>query len=68
MAMWMATIVAPIQIVAGDQQPQHAGAQPVKIMAMEGHFESHGRALYCSRPNQAAENWSTRSGFQNSAL
>src|SRR6516164_1091432 len=42
MAMWMATLVAPIQILAGDQHGldtlEH---QPVKIMAMEGHFDSH---------------------------
>jgi cytochrome d ubiquinol oxidase subunit I len=42
MAMWMAAIVAPIQILAGDAHGintlQH---QPVKIMAMEGHYDSH---------------------------
>src|SRR6185312_14708765 len=42
MAMWMATIVAPIQILAGDQHGLNTLAhQPTKIMAMEGHFESH---------------------------
>lgn len=42
MAMWMAAIVAPIQIFAGDQHGINTVAhQPVKIMAMEGHFESH---------------------------
>jgi cytochrome d ubiquinol oxidase subunit I len=42
MAMWMATIVAPIQIFAGDQHGLNTlEHQPVKIMAMEGHFESH---------------------------
>lgn len=42
MAMWMAAIVAPIQIVVGDQHGLNTLAhQPVKIMAMEGHFESH---------------------------
>ena len=42
MAMWMATIVAPIQILAGDQHGLNTlEHQPVKIMAMEGHFESH---------------------------
>ena len=45
MAMWMAALVAPIQIVAGDLHGlstlEH---QPAKILAMEGHFESspHG--------------------------
>src|SRR5215468_9613553 len=42
MAMWMATIVAPIQILAGDQHGLNTlEHQPVKIMAMEGHFTSH---------------------------
>jgi cytochrome bd ubiquinol oxidase subunit I len=42
MAMWMATLVAPIQILAGDQHGLNTlEHQPVKIMAMEGHFESH---------------------------
>jgi cytochrome d ubiquinol oxidase subunit I len=42
MAMGMIAVVAPLQILAGDQQGlntlQH---QPVKIMAMEGHFRSY---------------------------
>ncbi len=41
MAMWMAAVVAPIQIVAGDihglNTLQH---QPAKIAAMEGHWET----------------------------
>jgi cytochrome d ubiquinol oxidase subunit I len=42
MAMWMATLVAPIQIFAGDQHGLNTlEFQPVKIMAMEGHFQSH---------------------------
>jgi cytochrome d ubiquinol oxidase subunit I len=42
MAMWMATLVAPIQILAGDQHGLNTlEHQSVKIMAMEGHFESH---------------------------
>ena len=42
MAMWMAALVAPIQILAGDMQGLNTlKYQPVKIMAMEGHFESH---------------------------
>lgn len=42
MAMWMAAIVAPIQIFAGDMHGLNTlEHQPVKIMAMEGHFESH---------------------------
>jgi cytochrome d ubiquinol oxidase subunit I len=42
MAMWMAAIVAPIQIVLGDAQGLNTlEHQPVKVMAMEGHFQSH---------------------------
>jgi cytochrome d ubiquinol oxidase subunit I len=42
MAMWMATLVAPIQILAGDQHGLNTlEHQPVKIMAMEGHYHSH---------------------------
>ena len=42
MAMGMAAIVAPIQIVAGDLHGLNTlGHQPVKVMAMEGHFQSH---------------------------
>src|SRR3979411_1631553 len=42
MAMWMGAWVAPIQILAGDQHGLNTlEHQPVKIMAMEGHFESH---------------------------
>src|SRR6187551_1769871 len=42
MAMWMAALVAPIQIFAGDQHGLNTHHyQPVKIMALEGHFQSH---------------------------
>ena len=42
MAMWMAALVAPIQIVAGDQHGLNTlEHQPAKVMAMEGHFQSH---------------------------
>jgi cytochrome bd ubiquinol oxidase subunit I len=42
MAMWMAAIVAPVQILAGDAHGLNTlEHQPVKIMAMEGHYESH---------------------------
>jgi cytochrome d ubiquinol oxidase subunit I len=42
MAMWMAALVAPVQILAGDQQGLNTlEYQPAKIMAMEGHFQSH---------------------------
>nr|CAD6597493.1 cytochrome ubiquinol oxidase subunit I [Rhizobium sp. Khangiran2] len=42
MAMWMLTIVAPMQILAGDMHGLNTlEHQPVKVMAMEGHYESH---------------------------
>src|ERR1700744_5446915 len=42
MAMWMAALGAAIQIPAGAQHGLNPlEHQPVKIMAMEGHFESH---------------------------
>ncbi|EJN11453.1 cytochrome bd-type quinol oxidase, subunit 1 [Bradyrhizobium sp. YR681] len=42
MAMWMAALVAPVQILAGDQHGLNTLAhQPAKVMAMEGHYQSH---------------------------
>lgn len=42
MAMWMAAIVTPLQIFAGDLHGLNTlEHQPAKVMAMEGHFESH---------------------------
>lgn len=42
MAMWMAAIVAPVQIFAGDLQGLNTlEYQPAKVMAMEGHFSSY---------------------------
>ncbi|WP_290488763.1 cytochrome ubiquinol oxidase subunit I, partial [Hyphomonas sp. UBA3988] len=49
MAMWMLAIVAPLQVVAGDFHGVNTYEhQPVKVMAMEGHYESHpeGAPLY----------------------
>jgi len=49
MAMWMAAVVVPIQIVAGDMHGINTlEHQPQKVMAMEGHYESHaeGAPLY----------------------
>lgn len=41
MAMWMAAVVAPLQIVAGDLHGLNTlEHQPIKIAAMEGHFET----------------------------
>ena len=40
MAMWMAALVAPLQILAGDQQGLNTlEHQPVKVLAMEGDFD-----------------------------
>ncbi|MDE2341566.1 MAG: cytochrome ubiquinol oxidase subunit I, partial [Alphaproteobacteria bacterium] len=42
MAMWMAALVAPVQIFAGDQHGLNTLVhQPIKVMAMEGHYQSH---------------------------
>ena len=42
MAMGMIAVVAPLQILAGDQHGLNTQEyQPVKIMAMEGHFKSY---------------------------
>ncbi len=41
MAMWMALLVAPIQIVAGDMHGLNTlEHQPAKVAAMEGHWET----------------------------
>src|SRR4029077_19649630 len=58
MAMWMATLVAPIQILAGDQHGLNTlEHQPTKIMAMEGHYQSHkdgAPLILFGLPDQAA--------------
>ena len=42
MAMWMAALVAPVQIFAGDLHGLNTlEHQPIKVMAMEGHYDSH---------------------------
>ncbi|MET0374620.1 MAG: cytochrome ubiquinol oxidase subunit I [Rhizorhabdus sp.] len=42
MAMWMASLVAPVQILAGDAHGLNTlEHQPAKVMAMEGHYQSH---------------------------
>jgi len=49
MAMWMAVLVTPLQIFAGDLHGINTlEHQPAKVMAMEGHFDSHpeGAPLY----------------------
>ncbi|MEO1910807.1 MAG: cytochrome ubiquinol oxidase subunit I [Paracoccus sp. (in: a-proteobacteria)] len=56
MAMWMAAVFAPVQIFLGDMHGLNTlEHQPAKVMAMEGHFESHpdGAPLYLfGLPNQ----------------
>jgi cytochrome d ubiquinol oxidase subunit I len=58
MAMWMATLVAPIQILAGDQHGLNTlEYQPAKVMAMEGHYRSHPNGaplVLFGIPDQAA--------------
>ena len=42
MAMWMAALVAPVQIFVGDMHGLNTlDHQPAKVMAMEGHYTSH---------------------------
>jgi cytochrome d ubiquinol oxidase subunit I len=58
MAMGMIIVVAPLQILAGDLHGLNTlEHQPVKIMAMEGHYDSHpdGAPLFLfGIPNQEA--------------
>ncbi len=59
MAMWMAAIVAPVQIFLGDLHGLNTlEHQPVKVLAMEGHFENSPNgaplALF-GWPNQDAQ-------------
>ncbi len=58
MAMWMAAVVAPIQILAGDAHGLNTlEHQPAKIMAMEGHYRSHPNGapmILFGLPDQAA--------------
>lgn len=57
MAMWMAALVTPIQIFAGDLHGLNTFEhQPVKVMAMEGHFDSYpdgAPLILFGVPNQA---------------
>jgi cytochrome d ubiquinol oxidase subunit I len=59
MAMWMAALVAPIQIVVGDFHGLNTlEHQPAKIMAMEGHFESYPNGaplILIGQPDSEAE-------------
>jgi cytochrome bd ubiquinol oxidase subunit I len=58
MAMWMAAIVAPIQVVAGDFHGLNTlEHQPTKIAAMEGHWERQTGAplILFAIPDEEAE-------------
>lgn len=58
MAMWMAVVVAPMQIIAGDLHGLNTlKYQPAKIAAMEGHFETQAGAplIFFGVPNPAQE-------------
>jgi cytochrome bd ubiquinol oxidase subunit I len=59
MAMWMLVTVAPLQILAGDQHGLNTlEYQPAKVMAMEGHFQSHpdgAPLILFGLPNQAEQ-------------
>jgi cytochrome d ubiquinol oxidase subunit I len=58
MAMWMATLVAPLQIVVGDLHGLNTlEHQPAKIAALEGHFETQAGAplILFGLPDMAAE-------------
>ncbi len=59
MALWMAAIVAPIQIFAGDLHGLNTlEHQPMKVAAMEGHYETRKGApliLFGLPDNEAGE-------------
>ncbi|WP_311195715.1 cytochrome ubiquinol oxidase subunit I [Aestuariispira ectoiniformans] len=58
MAMWMALIVAPLQIVAGDFHGLNTlEHQPEKVAAMEGHYDTHKGAplILFGIPDDTAE-------------
>jgi cytochrome d ubiquinol oxidase subunit I len=59
MAMWMAALVSPVQIVFGDLHGLNTlEHQPAKVMAMEGHFQSHAAGaplILLGIPNSAQE-------------
>lgn len=58
MAMWMALLVTPLQVVVGDMHGLNTlEHQPAKIAAMEGHFDSHQGAplILFGIPDEQAE-------------
>ena len=57
MAMWMAVVVTPIQILAGDQHGLNTRQyQPAKVAAMEGDWDTHAR--HAADPVRHAEHGS----------
>jgi cytochrome d ubiquinol oxidase subunit I len=59
MALWMAALVAPVQIFVGDLHGLNTlEHQPAKVMAMEGHFESYpdgAPLILLGQPDSEAE-------------
>jgi len=58
MAMWMALLVAPVQLVAGDMHGLDTlKHQPAKVAAMEGHYETRKGAplILFGMPDDEAE-------------
>jgi cytochrome d ubiquinol oxidase subunit I len=59
MAMWMAALVAPIQIIVGDLHGLNTlEHQPAKVMAMEGHFDAYPKGaplILVGMPDSKAE-------------
>ncbi len=58
MAMWMAALVSPVQIMAGDMHGINTlEHQPAKIAAIEGHFETQAGAplILFGMPNMQEE-------------
>jgi cytochrome d ubiquinol oxidase subunit I len=58
MAMWMAVLVAPLQLFVGDQHGLNTlEHQPAKVAAMEGHWETQAGAplILFGWPDMAAE-------------
>ncbi|MEE4278409.1 MAG: cytochrome ubiquinol oxidase subunit I [Halieaceae bacterium] len=59
MAMWMAALVAPVQVFLGDLHGLNTlEHQPVKVMAMEGHYDSHPEGaplILFGLPNEAEQ-------------
>src|SRR6266568_1910012 len=58
MALWMAALIAPVQILAGDEHGLNTlKYQPAKIAAMEGHFDTESGAplILFGLPNEKTE-------------